>query len=112
MSQAIPIPQASESKKATTGKSVKLWQWFNLEHLELVFLRHEILFLELLAKERKLKAKRLALHSKHSILFFKLLAAERTLKAKRLGIRADFYEKLYTLKLQQEQARKMKYELP
>ena len=70
----------------TNGKNDKLGQRVKLMHLELTLLRHNVRFLE-------------------------LLAAERKLKAKRLGLEASFYEGLYRQELyRQEQHRKVQQE--
>ena len=76
----------AETTVTTNGKSDKLRQCIKLMNLELVFLRQ-------------------------NVRFFELLAAERKLKAKRLGLRASFYEGLYRQELyKQEQRRKAQQE--
>ena len=71
----------AETTVTTNSERDKLRQRVKLLNLENVFLRHEVTF-------------------------FQLLAAERKLKAKRLGLRAHFYEGLYKRELhRQEQAR-------
>lgn len=72
----------AETTITTNGNGGKLRQRIKLMNLELLFLRENVRFLE-------------------------LLNAERKLKAKRLGIRASFYEGLYKKEMyRQEQARK------
>ena len=76
----------AETTVTTNGKSDKLRQRIKLMNLELVFLRQ-------------------------NVRFFELLAAERKLKAKRLGLRASFYEGLYRQELyKQEQRQKAQQE--
>jgi hypothetical protein len=60
----------AENTVTTKGNGDNLRQRIKLMNLEIIFLRQ-------------------------NVQFFELLAAERKLKAKRLGLRANFYEKLY-----------------
>ena len=71
----------ADTTVTTNGNGGKLRQRIKLMNLELMFLRQNVQFLE-------------------------LLAAERKLKTKRLGLRASFYERLYKKEMyRQEQAR-------
>jgi hypothetical protein len=70
----------AENTVTTKGNGDKLRQRIKLMNLELIFLRD-------------------------NVQFFELLAAERKLKAKRLGLRASFYEKLYRQELYKQEQR-------
>ena len=76
----------AETTVTTNGKSDKLRQRIKLMNLEILFLRQ-------------------------NVSFFELLAAERKLKANRLGLRASFFEGLYKKEMyRQEQARQAQQE--